>query len=106
MNCIINGLTDEHRSIYETPYSVQKWLTDKGIKSTKSRRAKLKNRRVQQLVTTLAAFDSVDGLTSPESKARLALLSGSLKERSRSYGAQNGFVSYLSFLAKVIDTVK
>lgn len=106
MNCIVNGFTDSHRSIYETPYSVQRWLTNKGMKSTKSRRAKLKNRRVQQLVTTLAVFDSTDGATSPESKANLALLSSSLKKRASLYGAQNGFVSYLSFLSRVIDMVE
>lgn len=105
LSCIANGFTDAHRSAYDTPFSVQRWLTEKGIKSTKTRRSKLRNRRMQQLVTTLAAFDTIGGYKSPESLAALSQLSDALKARAKRYGAQNGFVSYLSFLAKVIDTV-
>lgn len=105
LSCIVNGFTDAHRSVYDTPFSVQRWLTDKGIKSTKARRSKLKNRRMQQLVTTLAVFDTIGGCKSSASFAALSELSVALKERAAKYGEQNGFVSYLSFLAKVIDIV-
>lgn len=105
LSCIVNGFTDAHRSAYDTPFSVQRWLTDKGIKSTKTRRSKLKNRRMQQLVTTLAAFDTIGGCKSPASLTALSELSVALKECAARYGEQNGFVSYLSFLARVIDIV-
>ncbi|WP_247646011.1 hypothetical protein [Adlercreutzia caecimuris] len=106
MSCIANGFTDAHRSVYDTPFSVQRWLADKGIKSTKARKSKLRNRRMQQLVTTLAAFDTIGGCKSSESLTALSNLSDELKERVKRYGEQNSFVSYLSFLARVVDTVK
>lgn len=106
LSCIANGFTDAHRSVYDTPFSVQRWLADKGIKSTKARKSKLRNRRMQQLVTTLAAFGTIGGCKSSESLTALSNLSDELKERVKRYGEQNSFVSYLSFLARVVDTVK
>ena len=61
---------------------------------------------MQQLVTTLAAFDTIGGCKSSESLTALSNLSDELKERVKRYGEQNSFVSYLSFLARVVDTVK
>lgn len=58
---------------------------------------------IQQLVTTLKVFDAIEGCRSPHAQAGLADLSDALKERVRRYGDQDGFVSFLSFLAKAID---
>ncbi|MCD8316247.1 MAG: Abi family protein [Eggerthellaceae bacterium] len=106
LSCILNGFRADDRSAFPTSFSVQQWLTSKGIKSTKSRRSKLKNRRIQQLLTALAVFDTSVYETSTESREKLLQLSEELKDRIQRYSEHNGFVSYISFLEKVIDAIE
>ena len=80
------------------------WLAEHGFKSGKSRRAKMGNRRTQQLVTCLAALDGVRNGASPSTVEALVRLGGALRDRAERYGQENSFVSYLSFIAKAIDS--
>ena len=83
---------------------VYDWLAEKGVGNSKTRRAKLRNRRVQQLLETLVMFDRLGGpALCPRSTALLEGLRESLLGTCESYGVQNGFVSYLRFLANLID---
>ena len=103
--CLINGLAEGKSSEYETPHLVIEWLAEHGFKSSKSRRAKMGNRRTQQLVTCLAALDDVRSDASPSVMEALMQLQGVLEDRAGRYGQENSFVSYLSFLAKAIDSM-
>ena len=77
---------------------------EKGVGNSKTRRAKLRNRRMQQLLETLVMFDRLGGpAICPRSTALLEGLRASLLGTCESYGVQNGFVSYLRFLANLID---
>lgn len=102
--CLINGLAEGKSSEYETPHLVIEWLAEHGFKSGKSRRAKMGNRRTQQLVTCLAALDGVRNGASPSTIEALVQLGGALRDRAERYGQENSFVSYLSFIAKAIDS--
>ena len=104
-SCIVNGLSEGLPTPYKTSSMVTQWLTVHGIKNTGSRRSKLSNRRIQQLVTTLVAFDSFSGFGKDPARNQLVTLKASLIERSKRYGDQNTFVSFLLFLAKVIDSM-
>lgn len=103
--CLINGLAEGKSSEYETPHLVIEWLAEHGFKSGKSRRAKMGNRRTQQLVTCLAALDGVRSDASASTIEELVRLGGSLSNRAGRYGQENSFVSYLSFIAKAIDNM-
>ena len=102
--CLINGLAEGKSSEYETPHLVIEWLAEHGFKSGKSRRAKMGNRRTQQLVTCLAALDGVRNGAPPSTIEALVQLGGALRDRAERYGQENSFVSYLSFIAKAIDS--
>ena len=101
--CMINGLGSEQRTPFATSSFVFDWLSSRGIKNSGARRAKLANRRVQQLVTTVAVFDQSVKSGHEASRAGLEVLEASLRDCIGRYGVQNSFVSYLSFLANVID---
>lgn len=103
--CLINGLAEGKSSEYETPHLVIEWLAEHGFKSSKSRRTKMGNRRTQQLVTCLAALDDARSDVSPSVMEALVQLQGVLEDRAGRYGQENSFVSYLSFLAKAIDSM-
>ena len=104
LSCILNGFDDSYRSPYTAPFTVQEWLSNIGIKKTKTRKSKMQNRRMQQLVTTLCAF-SLDITEKPSfNDALLRSLSKALRNTAIHYGEQNAFVSYFSFLAEVIDS--
>lgn len=103
-SCILNGLDKSYESDYALSSLVYDWLNGNGIPNSKTRRAKLKNRRIQQLLETLVMFDRIGG--SDLSAATADALSGlqtSLLGTCERYGDQNGFVSYLRFLADLID---
>lgn len=103
--CLINGLAEGKTSEYETPHLVIEWLAGHGFKSGKSRRAKMGNRRTQQLVTCLAVLDAVRCDASPSTIEELAQLEGALRDRAGRYGQENSFVSHLSFIARAIDSL-
>lgn len=103
-SCVLDGFRPGRPSAVRISTLVQAALTSSAVPNSKSRRAKLANPRMQQLVTTLYAFrlfvrdavpvDVVDALS------RLAT---ELRAAAAAYGPQNSFVSYLLFLARVID---
>ncbi len=104
--CIINGLVKGEASRFITPQMTSTWLRSHDIENNDTRKAKLRNGRIQQLVTTIAAFDTMGGGESfPQSLIDLRSFNQSLKNRSERYGTQNAFVSYLAFLARIIDAI-
>lgn len=103
-SCIINGFDDSHETDSKVSSIAYEWLDAKGIGGRRSRRSKMRNKRIQQLLETLVMFDGMDCRpSSPRSTDGLASLANSLHLVSRRYGDQNIFVSYLRFLAKLID---
>lgn len=105
-SCILNGMDRSYESDYALSSVVYDWLSEKGIPNSKTRRAKLKNRRMQQLLEVLVMFDRLGGSSlCADTGAAMALLKGRLLRACDSYGEQNGFVSYLRFLANLIDKV-
>lgn len=104
-SCIINGFTDGNQAAHTTRYGVLKWLSEREVGSAKTRKSKMHNRGMQQLVTTLATYDTIVGYRSSQALAALVGLSARLSECSQRYGEQNAFVSFLSFLARTIDSM-
>ncbi len=103
-SCILNGMDKSHESDYALSSIVYDWLNEKGMPNGKTRRAKLKNRRMQQLLETLVMFDRLDGThLCADTRFALNRLKGSLLDACDDYGEQNGFVSYLRFLANLVD---
>lgn len=103
-SCIVNGMDGSNECDYALSSLVYDWLAEKGVGNSKTRRAKLRNRRMQQLLETLVMFDRLGGpALCPRSTALLEGLRASLLGTCESYGVQNGFVSYLRFLANLID---
>ncbi|MEQ2811776.1 MAG: Abi family protein [Adlercreutzia equolifaciens] len=105
-SCIINGFTDGNRASHAPRYRIMEWLSGREVGSARARKEKMRNEGMQQLVTTLAVFDTIEGQRSSDTKAALVELSGALKDHCQRYGEQNAFVSFLSFLAKTIDAVR
>ena len=104
-SCLINGFSEGKTSAYETPHFVIEWLEEHGFKRGKSRRAKMGNRRTQQLVACLALLDDCGDYASSATLDSMRSLKGSLEDRAGRYGQENSFVSYLSFMARAIDSM-
>ncbi|WP_288220349.1 Abi family protein [uncultured Adlercreutzia sp.] len=104
-SCIVNGFTDDNRAAHAARYGVMEWLAKNEVGSTKARKAKMRNAEMQQLVTTLNVLATIGNQCSFSTRESLAQLSEHLSERVKDYGDQNAFVSFLSFLAKAIDSV-
>lgn len=103
-SCILNGMEKSYESDYTLSSLVYAWLNDNDVPNSKTRRAKLKNRRIQQLLETLVMFGRLDGAALSTSTAdALSELRVALLDTCDKYGNQNGFVSYLRFLADLID---
>ena len=103
-SCILNGMDKSYESDYTLSSIVYDWLNEKNVPNSKTRRAKLKNRRVQQLLEALVMFDRLGGSSlCANTDAVLERLKGHLLDACNRYGEQNGFVSYLRFLANLID---
>lgn len=102
-SCVINGFDDKQKTPFSTSSLVFGWLASQGVRNSAARRAKLANRRMQQLVTTIAVFDQSVEFGYEAARASLEALEASLRDCVGRYGVQNSFVSYLSFLANVID---
>lgn len=103
-SCIVNGLDKARESEYSLSEVVYDWLGRAGVRNSKTRRAKLRNRRVQQLLETLVMLDRLDvekGCSS--SRKAMVGLRSRLDEACGRYGGHNGFVSYLRFLGMLID---
>ena len=86
---------------------VFEWLNAHGIRNSKGRRAKLRNRRMQQLVTTVALHDTLaDDNAAPAALDAVAGLRPLMDEAMSRYGTQNPLVSHLVFLARVLDVAR
>ena len=97
-SCIVNGMDGSNECDYALSSLVYDWLAEKGVGNSKT------TRRMQQLLETLVMFDRLGGpALCPRSTALLEGLRASLLGTCESYGVQNGFVSYLRFLANLID---
>ena len=82
------------------------WLLGKRVGSARVRKEKMRTEGMQQLVTTLAVFDAIEGRKATSAAAALVDLSSALRGCCQIYGDQDAFVSYLSFLAKAIDEIE
>ena len=103
-SCIVNGMDATYESDYSLSTLVYDWLGEVGVPNSKTRRSKLKNRRVQQLLETLVMFDRLGGQAlCPSTTKALSALSASISDTCERYGDQNGFVSYLRFLGNLLD---
>ncbi len=103
-SCIINGFDDSHEANFRVSSITYEWLDAKEVGSSRSRRSKMHNRRIQHLLETLVMFNRMDCRpSSSHSVEGLTALKNSLGLTCKGYGDQNVFVSYLRFLAKLID---
>lgn len=105
LSCIINGFTSHDKAEYPVKHAVGQWLDDRGIKATHSRKSKLSNARMQQLVTALKVYSTLEGAPSQTVSEEFKNLSNSLHRYEEMFGSQNAFVSYLAFLSRVIDSI-
>lgn len=105
-SCILNGMDVSCESNYVLSSLVYDWLNKNGISNGKTRRAKLRNRRIQQLLETIVMLDRLGGVESPNAtKSAMKKLHESLLNICRRYGDQYSFVTYLRFLAVLVDKV-
>lgn len=102
--CVINGFDSGHDADTRASSIAYEWLDSKGIEQSGARKAKLRNRRIQQLLETLVMFERMGCASSSQcSVDDLRRLKGSISEVCEEYGEQNAFVSYLGFLACLVD---
>lgn len=105
-SCIINGFADGNRADHAPRYGVMEWLSEMEVGSVRARKEKMRNEEMQQLVTTLVVFATIEGHKSVSATGAIEELSSTLKDCCKRYGEQNAFVSFLSFLSKTIDAVQ
>lgn len=103
-SCLVNGFVDKNVAYYPARYSVMEWLSRLNVCTAKIRKAKMRNRSMQELITTLKVFDTIQGQKTKSAFEALKTLSAELNCYVMRYGKENAFVSYLSFLAKTIDS--
>lgn len=102
--CVVNGFDSEHDADTRASSIAYEWLDSKGLERSGARKAKLRNRRIQQLLETLVMFERMGCASSSRySVDDLRGLKASISEVCEKYGEQNAFVSYLGFLARLID---
>ncbi|WP_165047461.1 MULTISPECIES: Abi family protein [unclassified Adlercreutzia] len=102
--CVINGFDSGYDADTRASSIAYEWLDSKGVEQSGARKAKLRNRRIQQLLETLVMFERMGCAASSQySVDDLRGLKSSVSEVCEEYGEQNTFVSYLGFLARLID---
>mgnify|MGYP000074287810 FL=1 len=105
--CLCNGFVPERETRHATSGVALEWLNAHGIRNSKGRRARLRNRRTQQLVTTAALHDMLAGeYASPAALDAVAGLRPLMDDAIARYGTQNPLVSHLAFLARVLDVAR
>lgn len=105
-SCILNGFDGGRDSDYALSSVVYAWLAERDIGNSRTRRAKLHNRRMQQLVEALVMLDKMDDAGKcVDTRTAMTTLRESLDEAAGRYGVQHSFVSYLRFLSALIDRV-
>lgn len=104
--CIVAGLSGDSEAGHPLSEGIYAALGSSGLTNSKSRKRKLRNDRMRQLVSSLYAYLR---LASPgpenEMRKRLASLRRALIQDAGFFGerAYLGFPSYLAFIAEVID---
>lgn len=102
--CLCNGFVPERETRHATSGVVLDWLNVHGVRNSKGRRARLRNRRTQQLVTTVALHDILaGGHAAPATLDALLDLRPLMDDAIARYRTQNPLVSHLAFLARVLD---
>lgn len=102
--CLCNGFVPERETKHATSGVVLDRLNVHGVRNSKGRRARLRNRRTQQLVTTVALHDILaGGHAAPATLDALVDLRPLMDDAIARYGTQNPLVSHLAFLARVLD---
>lgn len=97
VGCLCNGFVPERETKRASSGIVLEWLNAHGIRSNKGRRARLRNRRLQQLVTTVALHDMLTG--DHAASAALDAVAGLrplMDDAIACYGTQNPLVSPLA----------
>ena len=75
ISCLCNGFVPERETKHASSGIVLEWLNAHGIRSNKGRRARLRNRRLQQLVTTVALHDMLRAIMPPQRRLTRSLAS-------------------------------
>ncbi|WP_165056159.1 hypothetical protein [Adlercreutzia sp. ZJ305] len=104
--CLCNsfGFAPERNSEHATFGLMSGWLNDRSIKSTKSCRTKLRNRRTQQPMTIMTLHDLlVRAKADPATQAAVKDLRRTMTGYAKRYGTQNPLISHLGFVTKVLD---
>ena len=106
-SCIINGFTKKApRAESPTNSLLLKSMNELGIRNTKTRRAKMSNRRIAQMASSLWALQHF--CTSKDTLLRDAARLNALKNRFETsrqlYFKTNGIAPYFDFLWKLVDT--
>lgn len=106
-SCVINGFHPGRESGYRSPPKVCAFLTSRELPNSPSRRRKLANPRIKQLVCTLYMHaDSTDNHTKRQVERHLMQLLSQLNHVSESFATRNeSFCSSLDFLTRCIDMV-
>jgi hypothetical protein len=103
--CTVNCFRPGLKSSLSTADAVEAALDKGGIRNSKTRRAKMGNPVVQQIVTTLYAHSAIVSSGSALARATSALhaLSASFMEHRQYYSKNDALVSFFLFIGKVID---
>lgn len=107
ISCLCNGFVPERETKHASSGIVLEWLNAHGIRSNKGRRARLRNRRLQQLVATVALHDMLTG--DHAASAALDAVAGLrplMDDAIARYGTQNPLVSYLAFPARSLGVAQ
>lgn len=106
-SCLCNGFVSDRETKHATTGVTLEWLNAHGIRNNKGRRARLRNRRTQQLVTTVALHDMLAGdHAAPATLNAVAGLRPLMDDAVTRYGTQNPLVSHLTFLVRVLDAAR
>lgn len=107
VGCLCNGFVSERERRHASSGIVLEWLNAHGIRDNKGRRTRLRNRRLRQLVTTVALHDMLAGdHAAPASLDAVAGLRPLMDDAIARYGTQNPLVSHLAFLARVLGVAQ
>jgi len=104
-SCIINCFRSGLRSQISTSHSVTTALSKGGVRNSKTRRAKLDNPIMQQIVTTLYAYKTIVNSEASLDRTINALqaLKVRIAKNRRYYTKVNALMSFLHFTESVID---
>jgi abortive infection bacteriophage resistance protein len=104
-SCVINGFRPGLQSPINTSLMVTSALSKGGISSSKSRKTKLDNPTMQQIVVTLYAYQAIVKSDTAILRSTIALqaLKVRLTEHKDYYKKNDALVSFFNFVGRVID---